>query len=111
MPDMCWLTETVLVARHRSMVPDAGALPPQGISLVSSQAPRGVHPPATPSLPACSAHGVPADLGLRARQLEWHLRNIFGKVRLSSRRQLRDKSLGPVSSFRRQHGTGRPLRA
>jgi hypothetical protein len=31
---MCWLTETVLVARHRSMVPDAGALPPQGISLV-----------------------------------------------------------------------------
>jgi len=34
MPDMCCLTETVLVARHRSMVPDAGALPPQGISLV-----------------------------------------------------------------------------
>ena len=34
MPDMCWVTETVLVARHRSMVPDAGALPPQGISLV-----------------------------------------------------------------------------
>ena len=32
--DICWLTETVLVARHRSMVPDAGALPPQGISLV-----------------------------------------------------------------------------
>ncbi len=41
---------TVLVARHRSIVPDAGALPPQGISLVSSQAPRGVHPPATPRL-------------------------------------------------------------
>jgi len=34
MPDMCWLTERVLVARHMSMVPDAGALPPQGISLV-----------------------------------------------------------------------------
>src|ERR1700730_9079557 len=34
MPDMCWLTETVLVARHMSMVPDAGALPPLGISLV-----------------------------------------------------------------------------
>ena len=50
MPDMRWVTETVLVARHRSMVPDAGALPPQGISLVSSQAPRGVHPPATPRL-------------------------------------------------------------
>src|SRR3984893_15241649 len=32
--DICWLTETVLVARHRSMVPLAGALPPQGISLV-----------------------------------------------------------------------------
>jgi hypothetical protein len=33
-PDMCWVAETVLVARHRSMVPDPGALPPQGISLV-----------------------------------------------------------------------------
>ena len=99
MPDMCWLTETVLVARHRSMVPDAGALPPQGISLVSSQAPHGVHPPATPVSPSMFGARVPADLGRRARQLEWHLRNIFGKVRLSSRRQLRDKSLGPVSSF------------
>src|SRR2546421_2730801 len=41
---------TVLVARHRSIVPDAGALPPQGISLVSRQAPRDGHPPATPRL-------------------------------------------------------------
>src|SRR6266480_4258648 len=48
---------TVLVARHRSIVPDVGALPPQGISLVSSQAPRGVHPPATPRLSQRSAHG------------------------------------------------------
>src|SRR2546423_15482730 len=31
---MCWLAQTVLVTRLRSMVPDAGALPPQGISLV-----------------------------------------------------------------------------
>jgi hypothetical protein len=34
--DMCWLTETLSVARHRSMVSDAAALPPQGLSLVSA---------------------------------------------------------------------------
>jgi ATP/maltotriose-dependent transcriptional regulator MalT len=34
-------------------------------------------------------------LFLSPRTIEWHLRNIFGKVGVSTRRQLRDKDLSP----------------
>jgi DNA-binding CsgD family transcriptional regulator len=37
-------------------------------------------------------------LFLSPRTVEWHLRNVFGKVSISSRRELRDKNLGADDS-------------
>jgi DNA-binding CsgD family transcriptional regulator len=48
-------------------------------------------------------------LFLSPRTVEWHLRNIFGKVGVSTRRRLRDEDLGPYLPADPGAGTGRAV--
>jgi DNA-binding CsgD family transcriptional regulator len=47
-------------------------------------------------------------LFLSPRTVEWHLRNVFGKVGVSTRRQLRDESLDPYLPADVGPGQGKP---
>ena len=49
---------------------------------------------------------VGARLFLSPRTVEWHLRKVFGKLSISSRKQLRDALPAPVGHSRRRDGPG-----